>query len=37
MVKARRINASSESELDAGLTVLQQLRAGGLIVTVDPF
>jgi putative ABC transport system substrate-binding protein len=31
------INASSESELDAGLTVLQQLRAGGLIVTVDPF
>jgi putative ABC transport system substrate-binding protein len=31
------INAGSESELDAGLTVLQQLRAGGLIVTVDPF
>jgi putative ABC transport system substrate-binding protein len=31
------INASSESELDAGLIALQQLRAGGLIVTVDPF
>jgi putative ABC transport system substrate-binding protein len=31
------INAGSESELDAGLTVLQQLRAGGLIVTIDPF
>jgi len=31
------INAGSESELDAGLTVLPQLRAGGLIVTVDPF
>ena len=31
------INASSESELDAGLTVLQQLPAAGLIVTVDPF
>jgi putative ABC transport system substrate-binding protein len=31
------INASSENELDVGLTALQQLRAGGLIVTVDPF
>jgi putative ABC transport system substrate-binding protein len=31
------INASSEGDLDTAFTTLVQLRAGGLLVTVDPF
>jgi putative tryptophan/tyrosine transport system substrate-binding protein len=35
--QVRIINASSEGELDAAFATLERLRAGGLVVTVDPF
>jgi hypothetical protein len=31
------LNASSEGDLDTSFATLVQLRAGGLLVTVDPF